>query len=173
MTEPDDATPLAADPKAADPKAADPKAADPKATVTAFLAALERLDLDGAMALATDDIVYQNVPLAPARGVQAVRKTLRSMFGMCTGFEARMTHMAADGPVVLTERVDVLRYRAVAVEFWVCGTFEVRDGRIALWRDYFDWTTFLVATARGLGRAALGAGAGALGRRGLALRKSG
>ena len=74
---------------------------------------------------------------------------------------------------MLTERVDVLRYRAVAVEFWVCGTFEVRDGRIALWRDYFDWTTFLVATARGLGRAALGAGAGALGRRGLALRKSG
>jgi limonene-1,2-epoxide hydrolase len=24
------------------------------------------------------------------------------------------------------------------MSIWVCGTFEVRDGRITLWRDYFD-----------------------------------
>jgi len=46
----------------------------------------------------------------------------------------------------------------VAAEFWVCGTFEVRDGKIVLWRDYFDWGTFLMAGVRGLGRALLGAG---------------
>jgi Limonene-1,2-epoxide hydrolase catalytic domain len=73
----------------------------------------------------------------------------------------------------LTERVDVLRYRAVAVGFWVCGTFEVRGGRITLWRDYFGWTTFLLATARGMGRAAAGAGLGALGGGGLLPRGSG
>jgi limonene-1,2-epoxide hydrolase len=151
----------------------DPDEVGPKATVRAFLAALERLDLDGAMALAADDIVYQNVPLTPARGEQAVRRQLKSMFGMCTGFEARVTHLAADGPVVLTERVDVLRYRAVAVEFWVCGTFEVRDGRITLWRDYFDWTTFLFAGARGLGKALFGAGRDALARRGAVSRAVG
>jgi len=48
--------------------------------------------------------------------------------------------------------------RGVAAEFWVCGTFEVRDGKIVLWRDYFDWGTFLMAGVRGLGRALLGAG---------------
>jgi limonene-1,2-epoxide hydrolase len=128
---------------------------DPKATVTAFLAALERLDLDAALALAAADITYQNVPLRPARGIKAVEKQLRSMLRYCTGFEARISHLAADGPVVLTERVDVLTVRGVAAEFWVCGTFEVRDGQIVLWRDYFDWGTLLLGCVRGLGRALL------------------
>jgi limonene-1,2-epoxide hydrolase len=127
--------------------------AGPKETVTAFLAAMERLDLAAALALACDDMVYQNVPLRPARGISAVEKQLRWMLTHFTGFEARIRHIAADGPVVLTERIDVLKYRAWEAEFWVCGTFEVRDGKIAVWRDYFDWGAFLLASARGLGRA--------------------
>lgn len=131
---------------------------DPKTTVTSFLAALERLDVEAALALASDDIVYQNVPLRPARGISAVEKQLAWLCGHCTGFEARIRHLAADGPVVLTERVDVLKYRAWEAEFWVCGTFEVRDERIVLWRDYFDWGAFMMASARGLGRVLTGPG---------------
>jgi limonene-1,2-epoxide hydrolase len=138
---------------------------DPKETVRSFLAALERLDIDAALALAAEDIVYQNVPLRPARGINAVGKQLRWLCTRCTGFEARIQHLAADGPVVLTERVDVLKFRAWEAEFWVCGTFEVRDGRITLWRDYFDWSTFMVASARGLGRAMAGTGRRVLARR--------
>src|SRR5215469_11422870 len=132
--------------------------ADPKATVTGFLAALERLDVEAALALAAQDMIYQNVPLRPARGIAAVEKQLRWLCTHCTGFEARIRHLAADGPVVLTERVDVLKFRAWEAEFWVCGTFEVRDGLITLWRDYFDWSAFMVASARGLGRAMAGTG---------------
>jgi hypothetical protein len=40
--------------------------------------------------------------------------------------------------ILLTERTDSARGRWFSLEFWVCGTFEVRDGKIALWRDYFD-----------------------------------
>ncbi|WP_340688178.1 hypothetical protein LCL61_19615 [Amycolatopsis coloradensis] len=29
------------------------------------------------------------------------------------------------------------------------------DGPIVLWRDYFDWTTFLAASAKGAGTAAV------------------
>jgi limonene-1,2-epoxide hydrolase len=125
---------------------------DPKATVTAFLTALEGLDVDAALRLASDDIVYQNVPLPPARGMATVEKQLRWMVKYGTGFEARVHHIAVDGSVVLTERTDVLRAGSWEAAFWVCGTFEVRDDRIVLWRDYFDWTTFLAASARGAGR---------------------
>jgi limonene-1,2-epoxide hydrolase len=137
----------------------------PKETVAAFLAALERLDVDAAMAFAAKDISYQNVPLRPARGYNAVEKQLKTLFGRCTGFEARISHLAADGPIVLTERVDVLKFRAWEAEFWVCGTFEVRDGRIVLWRDYFDWATFLAASARGLWKTAAGSPRRVRGRR--------
>jgi len=50
----------------------------------------------------------------------------------------KMRNIAARDGVVLTERVDILTGPLVHVEIWVCGTFEVRDGRITLWRDYFD-----------------------------------
>jgi limonene-1,2-epoxide hydrolase len=120
--------------------------------VSAFLAALERLDVEAALNLVADDVVYQNVPLPPARGRAAFERQLRWMVRYSTGFEARTHHLAADGPVVLTERTDVLRSGAWEAEFWVCGTFEVRDGRIVLWRDYFDWATFFAASARGAGK---------------------
>ncbi|GAA0214276.1 limonene-1,2-epoxide hydrolase family protein [Actinomadura nitritigenes] len=119
--------------------------------VREFLSALEALDVDRALALAAPGMVYQNVPLPPARGLPAVEKTLRAMTRYGTGFEARVHNIAANGPVVLTERTDVLEAGAWRAEFWVCGTFEVHDGLITLWRDYFDWTTFLAASAKGLG----------------------
>ncbi|MBX6388504.1 MAG: nuclear transport factor 2 family protein [Frankia sp.] len=143
------------DPKEPDPQQPDPQEPEAKETVTEFLAALEALDIDAALALVADDVIYQNVPLPPARGRAAVEKQLRWLARHSTGFEARVRHIAADGPVVLTERTDVLRSGAWSASFWVCGTFEVRDGRIVLWRDYFDWATFLAASVRGAGAALL------------------
>ncbi|WP_030172418.1 limonene-1,2-epoxide hydrolase family protein [Spirillospora albida] len=124
-------------------------------TVTDFLAALEALDIDRAMTFAAPNMVYQNVPFPAARGAQAVEKTLRLMGRYGTGFEARVHTIAANGPKVLTERTDVLEAGAWRAEFWVCGTFEVHDGKITLWRDYFDLTTVLAASAKGAVKALL------------------
>ena len=129
---------------------------EPQVVVTGFLKALEDLDVDRALTFAASDIVYQNVPLPPARGVAAVEKQLRVMAKYGSGFEARTHHIAADGNVVLTERTDVLRRGAWEAEFWVCGTFEVKNGRIVLWRDSFDWASVVAQTARALPRALLG-----------------
>ncbi|HWD02253.1 MAG TPA: limonene-1,2-epoxide hydrolase family protein [Amycolatopsis sp.] len=128
---------------------------EPEAVVTSFLQALEELDIERALGHVSVDITYQNVPLPPARGLAAVEKQLRMLAKLGTGFEARTHHIAADGDVVLTERTDVLRRGSFAAEFWVCGTFKVENGRIVLWRDYFDWTTFFAASAKGAGRAAV------------------
>jgi limonene-1,2-epoxide hydrolase len=124
-------------------------------TVTAFLAALEELDVDRALTYVDPAIVYQNVPLPPARGIKAFERQMRVMARYGTGFEARVHRIAGNGAVVLTERTDVLAVNSWRTEFWVCGTFEVRDGKITLWRDYFDWATVLAASAKGLVNAAL------------------
>lgn len=132
--------------------------------VEAFLAKLEENDLEGALDLCAEDIYYQNVSLPGTRGRQAVGKQLGSLERFGVGFRMEMRNVAANGPVVLTERVDVLVRGGFAMEFWVCGTFEVRGGRIVLWRDYFDWATFLASGVKGAGRAALGAVTRHLGR---------
>jgi limonene-1,2-epoxide hydrolase len=38
----------------------------------------------------------------------------------------------------MTERTDSIIIGRFRAEFWVCGVFEVHDGKITLWRDYFD-----------------------------------
>ena len=110
--------------------------------VKSFFEALQTLDVDRVLALTTPDIEYQNVPLPPDRGQERVGRTLRLFNRVVTEFEVRFHNIAeSDGGVVLTERTDVLRGPMLDLEFWVAGTFEVRDGKIAVWRDRFDLAT--------------------------------
>ncbi len=52
------------------------------------------------------------------------------------GFEVKFHRNAAEGS--RAQRAH-RRIRRPALQFWVCGVFEVHDGRITLWRDYFDF----------------------------------
>jgi limonene-1,2-epoxide hydrolase len=106
--------------------------------VQSFLRALEAKDLNLAASYLGEDVVYQNVPLPADRGKPAVLRTLKSFERFVTDFEVQMRNIAAQGGVVLTERVDILRGPFVYLDIWVCGTFEVKEGKITLWRDYFD-----------------------------------
>jgi limonene-1,2-epoxide hydrolase len=114
-----------------------------------FLGALEKLDIDTAADLLAPDVVYQNVPFPPARGKAAVEKQLRWLARYGSGFEVSYDNVAAEGPIVLTERTDVLVFGRLKAAFWVCGTFEVHDGRITLWRDRFDMVDVALSFVRG------------------------
>ncbi|WP_018333209.1 limonene-1,2-epoxide hydrolase family protein [Actinomycetospora chiangmaiensis] len=120
--------------------------------VETFLAALARLDVDAVGELLDPDVVYQNVSLPPARGREATMRVLGSMARPLTGFEIHTHRLAANGSTVLTERTDVAIAGRVRIAFWVCGTFEVRNGRIVLWRDYFDWADVTRAAVTGVAR---------------------
>ncbi len=126
--------------------------------VETFLGALADRDIDAAVALLDDHVTYQNVPFPAARGIRAVDKQLRTMARYGSGFEVVHHNIAANGPVVLTERTDILSVGPVHAAFWVCGTFEVHDGRITLWRDRFDFVDFALAWVRGALKALLAAG---------------
>jgi limonene-1,2-epoxide hydrolase len=97
----------------------------------------------------SEDVVWRNTGLPTVRG-RRVGGMLRDMERRGIGFEARLHHIAADGDIVLTDRTDVLRYKRWESAFWVCGTFEVRDGRIVLWDDHFSAGNLLVASVKGL-----------------------
>lgn len=129
-----------------------------------FLRALEDLDVDRAAALLDPDVRYQNVSLPAAHGADVVVKQLRMLPKFATGFEARLHSIAGSGSTVLTERTDVLVRGSFAAEFWVCGVFEVRDGRITSWRDYFDWANFVASFGKGAVRAAVATVSGRLRR---------
>ncbi|MCV7063043.1 nuclear transport factor 2 family protein [Mycolicibacterium vaccae] len=118
-------------------------------TVEVFLNALQDQDFDTVEAALADDLVYQNVGLPTIYGRNRAMKLFRRMEGRA-GFEVKIHRIAGDGAAVLTERTDALIFGPLRLQFWICGVFEVHDGRITLWRDYFDFYDILKATVRGL-----------------------
>ena len=118
-------------------------------TVEVLLSSLQSADTDGAGAVLDENLVYENVGLPTIRGRARALKLFRSMEGRAA-FEVKTHRIAVNGSSVLTERTDAIIIGPVRLQFWVCGVFEVHDGRITLWRDYFDTVDFLKAIVRGL-----------------------
>ncbi len=133
-------------------------------TVREFFAALEMSAVDEALELLDPDIVWKNTSLPDVRGISRVGGLLRGLSRDSFGFRVDMNHIAmeadgrpvSEGDTVLTERTDYLRAGRVEIGFWVCGTFELVDGRITLWHDHFSWEDFLRGTVSGLWKAVRG-----------------
>ena len=115
-----------------------------------FLAALADRDVETAKTLVDDDVEYVNVGLPAIRGREQIDKVAGFFDRPEVGFEVYLHAISAEGPTVLTERTDVLLLGRMRVQFWVCGRFDVHDGKITLWRDAFDYVDVLRGTVRGL-----------------------
>ncbi|BDH57918.1 limonene-1,2-epoxide hydrolase family protein [Tsukamurella sp. PLM1] len=121
-----------------------------QATVLTFLADMADGRADAAIAAFDEHVVYTNVGLATLRGRDRAARVLRLLARPGVGFGVEVTSIASDGAVVLTERIDELRVGPLRVRFWVCGRFDVHDGRIVLWRDYFDNLDIAKGVLRGV-----------------------
>jgi limonene-1,2-epoxide hydrolase len=114
-------------------------------TVKAFCVQFSKSKLgmhEAIRAYFTPKTVWENVGLAVTTGIDDALGVL-AQFNQAMGIDAidiEMLAIAADGDRVLTERIDHLLH-ADGSEVWdprVMGIFEIEDGRIRAWRDYFD-----------------------------------
>ena len=115
----------------------------PLETVNAFMTAAAKRNYDAALQLLTDDVEYQNMPIAAVKGREAVKEQLEALLAMGTDSEWKVLREVADGNVVMNERVDRFQLGGKWVELPVMGVFMLRDGLIAEWRDYFDLQTIM------------------------------
>jgi limonene-1,2-epoxide hydrolase len=113
----------------------------PLDTVNAFMAAAAKRDYDTALPMLAEDVVYQNMPLPPVTGRQAVQDTLDALLGAATASEWTVLRELAGGDMVMNERLDWFEINGKRLELPVMGVFVLRDGLIAEWRDYFDLPT--------------------------------
>jgi limonene-1,2-epoxide hydrolase len=113
-----------------------------KAFVEAFVQARPEQDAETVSAFFTEDAVYANGPLEPVFGRDAIRSAIAEFMAMGGEVGVELRHLVGEGPIVLTERVDHFTAAGRTISLPVMGTFEVRDGRISAWRDYFDLNQF-------------------------------
>lgn len=111
-------------------------------TVDEFIRRVLADDLDGACELASEDIEYDNVPVGKNIGHQAMKDFLGVMAGMGdVTFEIH--RQVVVGRTVMNERTDRFVLGERTIDLPVAGVFELDDdGKICLWRDYFDYATF-------------------------------
>ena len=115
----------------------------PSETVTAFIAAIERKDIDAAVALLAENVSYENMPLKPIAGREGVRAALNGFLKDASEVAWPVLSQLESGRRVANERIDRFRIGEGWLELPVAGFFEVDDdGLITLWRDYFDLATY-------------------------------
>ncbi len=109
----------------------------PTDVVRSFIAAWNANDLPGVVAHLHPDVVYHNVPVDPIHGREAVRAYLLGKGGF-DWVDWKLLAIAETGQKVLTERIDAFGIGGRDVSLPLMGIFEIEDGLIRAWRDYFD-----------------------------------
>ena len=112
--------------------------------VREFCEAWSRRNIDELLNFFTDDAVYHNMPIDAVQGKDGVRNMLSLFVPGSQTITFEIVHIASSGNVVHTERVDTFEMGDKTVVLPVAGVFELREGKIAAWRDYFDmgaWTS--------------------------------
>ena len=111
--------------------------------MTALIKANEARDVDALLALLSDDIVYENVPMNVMNGHDEIRAMLGPFLGSAEHVAWEVLEQVESGNVVMNERVD--RFSLPGdhkIELRVAGIFRVDGDKVTLWRDYFDLAEF-------------------------------
>ena len=118
-------------------------ATDAEKIVTEFCNAWPRKNIDELLGFFTDDAVYHNIPLEPARGKDAIRAVINTFLPMAKSLHFKVLKSASAGNVVFNERVDVFDLGGgKTISLPVAGVFEVTGSKISAWRDYFDMAMY-------------------------------
>lgn len=100
---------------------------------------LSRADLH---TMLTPDCLYINMPMPQGRciGPDQTYDLLAAFVGGWS-IDMEVLHIQGDASTVLTERLERFTSKTTpgkVVELHVMGAFQLLDGKIAHWRDYFD-----------------------------------
>ena len=114
---------------------------EPLEVVESFLEAAVVMDFDAALDLLAEDVEYTNIPILTVHGHAGVRAVVEPFFEPIHENQFLILRKAATGPVVFLERLDRHRLDGGWRELPVNSVFEVHDGKITVWRDYFDLAT--------------------------------
>ena len=113
--------------------------------VEEFVKAWSNLDAKELASYFTEDGTYHNIPAQPVSGRDNVEQFIRGFLATWTETVWDIVSIGESGDTVYCERVDRTKTTAGDVDLPCCGVFEMRDGRIHVWRDYFDMGTFINA----------------------------
>jgi len=118
---------------------------DNETLVRRFIESWSHLDAAELAAYFTEDGTYHNVPVAPVTGRANIEAMIRAVIAPWSETRWEIVTLLSAGNVVVAERIDRTRAGERSVELPIVGVFELEEGKIRAWRDYFDLGTYTQA----------------------------
>ena len=111
-------------------------------TIKAFIAAWSNLDVDELVGYFCEDGIYYNMPAQPVQGHEKLKLFIEGFIAKWTKTTWETLNIIGEGNVVIVERLDRTEVGDIKVDLPCCGVFEMKEGKIKIWRDYFDMGTY-------------------------------
>ena len=119
---------------------------DNTATIKEFVARWSDLDAAKLASYFTEDGTYFNMPAKPVVGRENIQTFISRFIANWTETNWDILNIAESNDVVYCERLDRTKTSNGNVDLPCFGVFEMKNGKIHVWRDYFDMNTFIKAT---------------------------
>ncbi|MDE0886156.1 MAG: nuclear transport factor 2 family protein [Myxococcota bacterium] len=120
---------------------------DNETIIRDFIAAWSRLDPAELGSYFSDEGVYYNMPASPVTGRENIEKMIAGFISAWTATQWDVVNLVSAGEIVIAERLDRTKAKGgKGVDLPCAGVFEMENGKIKIWRDYFDMATY----ARGM-----------------------
>ena len=111
-------------------------------TITRFVESWSKLDAAELASYFSEDGTYFNIPAQPVTGRQNIEQFIAGFIATWTSTQWDILNIAEDGERVYCERLDRTKTTQGDVDLPCFGVFEMKDGKIHVWRDYFDMGTY-------------------------------
>ena len=111
-------------------------------TIKDFIAAWSNLDSDELVGYFSEDGFYYNMPTQPVQGKEQLIQFIGSFISNWTKTNWDTLNIIGKGDVVIAERLDRTEVGDIKVDLPCCGVFDMEEGKIKVWRDYFDMGTY-------------------------------
>jgi|TARA_B100000315_G_C14417601_1_gene513964 limonene-1,2-epoxide hydrolase len=104
-----------------------------------FFQAWNNRSLNGIIEFLSEDCIYHNMPMEPINGRSEIEAYIAPVIDTTLSIEWTVLAIAEDAKGrILNERLDRLKFSQGWLEIPIMGLLEFSEGRISLWRDYFD-----------------------------------
>ena len=113
--------------------------------ISQFIEAWTDLDPDALADYFTEDGTYHNMPAQPVSGRDAIRQFITAFLASWKETQWEVLNIVGNGDLVFAERIDRTKTTQGNVDLPCVGVFEMQDGKIRMWRDYFDMSTYMNA----------------------------
>lgn len=118
--------------------------------VREFITSWSRLDAEELAGYFTEDGTYHNIPSSAVEGRDNIQQFISGFIRPWESTDWEIISLLADGDIVMVERLDKTVVAGSQINLPCFGYFELEDGKIKMWRDYFDLATYTTALTTAL-----------------------